>query len=210
MSTTIGFGKNIASLLAQGRLGSTTAAMASSLERLSSGLRINRASDDAAGLAIATTLGADTRVYSQGIRNINDGISALNIADGALNQFSSILMRLRELATQAANGSFSLTQRRSLDSEAFQLTNEFNRLTQSTRFNGLNLLDGGLSSMRIQLGYGASGSIAFGMGQSLGQSVGTGGFSSPMTTFTAQTVKIATGDMNGDGKPDRVSADIIG
>lgn len=92
-------------------------------------MRINRASDDAAGLAISSALGADARVYAQAMRNANDGISALNITQGAAGQLTNVLIRLRELATSASNGTNSLKQRRSLDEEALALTNEFNRIS---------------------------------------------------------------------------------
>ena len=100
-------GSNIASLGAQRRLADTSSALSTTFERLSSGQRINRASDDAAGLAISDTLRAKSRIYTQGVRNLNDGISLLNIADSAIENLSSIVVRLEELAAQAANGSYS-------------------------------------------------------------------------------------------------------
>ena len=114
----ITLGSNINSLMAQRKLANTTDGLARTYERLSSGMRINRASDDAAGLAVSSKLNSDARVYTQGIRNANDGISALSIAQGTLGEASNIVIRLRELATGAANGAFSAAQRRTSDTEA--------------------------------------------------------------------------------------------
>ena len=116
----ITLGRNISALSVQRALDGATSALGRTTERLSSGQPINRARDDAAGLAISSTLGAKSRVYTQAIRNGNDAISALSIADGTYNQLSDILIRTRELATQSSNGSFSLTQRLSLDKEAHE------------------------------------------------------------------------------------------
>src|SRR5262245_4821543 len=102
---------NVAALNAQRRLGNSTQALRGSFERLSSGLRIVRAKDDAAGLAIADSLRADGRIASVAIRNANDGISLISIADGALDQMSSVLTRMAELAEQSANGVLAVTQR---------------------------------------------------------------------------------------------------
>src|SRR5690606_625715 len=105
MPTTIS--ANISSLRARRRLTVASEALSTVFERLSSGLRINSAADDAAGLAIAESLRASRRIYDQGVRNLNDGISLLNIADGALTELSTIVARLKELASQAANGSYT-------------------------------------------------------------------------------------------------------
>ena len=111
------FGSNMESLRAQRALGNATQSLNKSFERLSSGLRINRASDDAAGLAIADNLKTITRLHAQSIRNVNDGVSALNIIDGTLNDQSNLLARLLELAEQSANGTYSSTQRTALSKE---------------------------------------------------------------------------------------------
>jgi flagellin len=107
---TVRLNTNLASLNAQRRLGEVTSSLGKTYERLSSGLRINRASDDAAGLAVASGLNVDSRVFSQGLRNINDGISALQIADGALEELSNVVTRIIELSEQASNGVISATQ----------------------------------------------------------------------------------------------------
>ena len=114
----ITLGSNIASLGAQRRLANASEKLGSVFERLSSGLRINRASDDAAGLAVSSSLNAYQRIYTQGVRNLNDGVSALSIADGAIGQLSNIVTRQNELAEQAANGIYTTVPRSALDREA--------------------------------------------------------------------------------------------
>ena len=134
------FNSNVLALRVQRGLAGATEAVGSSYERLSTGMRINRAADDAAGLAIADSLRVDSRLYSAAVRNINDGVSALNIINGALDSQSGILQRMAELAEQAANGSLSSAQRLSLHQEYYTLTKEFGRIGETTSFNGLNLL----------------------------------------------------------------------
>jgi len=143
---------NIASLNAQRRLGNTTLALSKSYERLSSGLRITRASDDAAGLAIADSLRADQRIASVAIRNANDGISLISIADGALSEIGNVLTRMAELAEQSANGVLSTTQRSALQLEFAALASEIERIAVTTNFNGLNLLSGG-GEVSLQIGF---------------------------------------------------------
>jgi len=143
---------NIASLNAQRRLGSTTARLQKSYERLSSGLRIVRASDDAAGLAIADALKADQRVASVAIRNANDGISLISIADGALAEIGNVLTRMAELSEQSSNGTLATAQRSALASEFLALGSEIERIAVTTSFNGINLLSGG-SQISLQIGF---------------------------------------------------------
>lgn len=145
-------GSNIASLKAQRMLGEASSSLSTVFQRLSSGQRINQASDDAAGLAIADSLRADSRIFSVAIRNISDGISAFTIADGALSQQGGIITRMRELAQQSANGTFSYSQRASLQDEFEALSSEYFRITESTTFNGRKLLDGSNSSLSIEVG----------------------------------------------------------
>src|SRR5262249_34331858 len=102
------------------------------------------------------TLNADARVYTTAVRNLNDGVSAFNIAEGTLSQESSILIRLKELASQAANGVYSSTQRTALDAEAQALGREYARILSVTKFNGQNLLDGSVTQLVLQAGYGTS------------------------------------------------------
>jgi flagellin len=143
---------NIASLNSQRRLGEATGKLQKSFERLSSGLRIVKASDDAAGLAIADSLAADQRIASVAIRNANDGISLIAIADGAFANISNVLSRMAELAEQSANGVLSTTQRSALDSEFASLGSEIERIAVTTTFNGINLLSDG-TQVQLQIGF---------------------------------------------------------
>lgn len=137
---------NLASINAQRNLGKTQLQLERSLDRLSSGLRITRAGDDAAGLAISESLRAQIRGLAQAQRNANDGISVIQTAEGALNEISNILIRLRELAVQSASeGSVSNTERSFLQNEFSSLQSEITRIASSTKFGGRTLLDGTLS-----------------------------------------------------------------
>jgi flagellin len=137
---------NIASLNAQRILGTNNDRLAQSVERIASGIRINRGADDAAGLAISEALRSDIRALRQGIRNANDGISLINVAEGALNEQSSILIRLRELASQAATGTVGSTERATIQLEFTALRNEVDRIANTAEFNGQKLVDGALAS----------------------------------------------------------------
>lgn len=143
-------GSNIASLRAQRQLGIAADGLSRSFERLASGMRINRASDDAAGLAISNSLNASSRISSTAIRNANDGISSLSIADGALSQQSGIITRMMELSMQSTTGTLSNNQRKTLQAEYRQLQLEYFRIADTTKFNGVNLLQGG--SINLQVG----------------------------------------------------------
>ena len=137
---------NIASLNAQKLLGANNDRLAQSVERISSGIRINRAADDAAGLAISEGLRSDIRATRQAVRNANDGISVINITEGALNEQASILIRLRELASQASTGTVGSTERQTIQLEFDALRLEIDRIAATTEFNGTNLVDGSLAS----------------------------------------------------------------
>ena len=137
---------NIASLNSQRILGQNNDRLGQSVERISSGLRINRASDDAAGLAISEGLRSDIRALRQAGRNANDGVSLINITEGALNEQGSMLIRLRELASQAATGTTGSTERATIQLEFNSLRNEIDRITNTTEFNGQKLIDGSLAS----------------------------------------------------------------
>jgi flagellin len=147
---------NTASLTAQRNLSGTTKALSANFGRLSSGMRINSAADDAAGLAVSEKMKAQIRSMSQAERNANDGISLLQTAEGALNENSGILIRMRELAMQSANGTLGDAERGSTQLEFSQLTQELDRIAQVTQFNGQNLLDGTLttdvSSFQVGIG----------------------------------------------------------
>ncbi len=138
----ITIGSNIASLQVQRNLGRATDGVSRSFERLSSGLRINRASDDPAGLAVSSALNFNSRVLGRARLNINDAVSTLAIAEGGLDQMSNLLIRMQELAEQAANGAVSRTQRTYLAREYQQLDLEIRRLSKTTSFNSMNFLEG--------------------------------------------------------------------
>jgi flagellin len=157
----ITLGTNIQSLQAQRRLGIATDSLASSYEKLSSGQRINKASDDAAGLAIADSLRADQRVATVAIRNANDGISTIAIADAAMGQIGGVLSRLAELAEQSANGVYSTTQRSALANEFVALGSEIERIAVTTNFNGVQLLSGS-STITLQVGFNSASTAQIG------------------------------------------------
>lgn len=148
---------NVLSLHAQTNLSKTSKALENVYERLSSGQRINSASDDPAGLAVAESLNANARIATTAIRNANDGVSLTSIADAALGQISTILGRLSELATQSANGSYTNVQRSALSSEFVALGSEIERIAATTTFNSIKLLSNS-SAVTLQVGLDASSS----------------------------------------------------
>ncbi len=147
---------NIASLAAQLNLTRNTNQLQRSVERLSSGLRITRAADDAAGLGIASTLNSQIVSINQATRNSNDGISLTQVADGAANTINNLLTRMRELASQSASGVLGNTQRSYVDQEFTSLRSEIDRISNVTKFNGQALLSGSTLSFSIQVGYQSS------------------------------------------------------
>lgn len=150
---------NIASLNAQRNLNTSQTSLNTSLERLSSGLRINSAKDDAAGLAISERMTSQIRGLNQAARNANDGISLSQTAEGALGEIGNNLQRIRELAVQSANATNSASDRVAIQAEAAQLTAEITRVASQTQFNGTNLLDGSFLSQRFQVGANANQTI---------------------------------------------------
>ncbi|MCK9285611.1 MAG: flagellin domain-containing protein, partial [Rhodocyclaceae bacterium] len=151
---------NVSSLNAQRNLNMSQSALATSLQRLSSGLRINSAKDDAAGLAIADRMSSQIRGLNQATRNANDGISLAQTAEGALGETNNILQRIRELAIQSANATNSASDRVALQSEVNQLIAEMDRISNTTSFNGLKLLDGNFSAQTFQVGSEANQTIS--------------------------------------------------
>lgn len=143
---------NVSSLNAQKNLIGTRRGLDTAMERLSSGNRINKAADDAAGLAISESLRALTRGYRQANRNANDGISLVQIAEGSLNEVSNMLIRLRELGVQSSSDTIGDTERKFLDVEYQQLKSEMQRIADSTNFNGYDLLNGTGGIIDIQVG----------------------------------------------------------
>jgi len=152
---------NVSSLLSQNSLSKNSTALQNSMERLSTGVRINSAKDDAAGLAITTRMTSEIRGLNAAVRNANDGISVAQTAEGSLGEITNILQRLRELAVQSANSSNNATDRSFLDTEAQQLIAETNRIGLQTNFNGIKLLNGDFTSQNFQVGAGQGEVIVF-------------------------------------------------
>ena len=136
---------NTLSNTAQKFLDINTRRVGQSIERVSSGIRVNRAADDVAGLAISEALRSDIRVLRQGVRNLNDGISLINVVEGALNEQSGAVIRLKELATQGASETLGASERQTINLEIASLTAEIDRIAATTEFNGRTLLDGSLA-----------------------------------------------------------------
>jgi flagellin len=151
---------NVSSLNAQRNLNVSQNSLSTTLQRLSSGLRINSAKDDAAGLAISERFTSQIKGLNQASRNANDGISLAQTAEGGLATAGDLLQRVRELAVQSANGSNSTSDRASLQGETLQLTQELNRVANTTQFNGQNVLDGTLTSSQFQVGANANQTIS--------------------------------------------------
>lgn len=147
---------NVASLNAQRNLSQSQGALNTAMQRLSSGLRINSAKDDAAGLAISDRMTSQIRGINQAVRNANDGISVAQTAEGAIGEITNILQRMRELAVQSANDSNSADDRTSLQAEAAQLIEEIDRIAETTEFNGSPLLNGNGEELVFQVGYKAT------------------------------------------------------
>jgi len=202
----ITLGSNIASLQAQRRLATATESLGRTYERLSSGQRINRASDDAAGLAIADSLKAQQRIASVAIRNANDGISTIAIADSALGEIGNVLSRLAELAEQSANGVFSTTQRSALANEFIALSSEIERIATTTQFNGVGLLSGG-SALVLQVGFnsGSTSQISFTGVQGTLASLGLATSGSSSLSFSISGVSIADGQSSSRAALDAIN-----
>ena len=153
---------NNVSLNAQRNLGTSQSSLATSMQRLSSGLRVNSAKDDAAGLAIAERMNASVRGLNVAARNANDGISLAQTAEGALGKVGDMLQRMRELAVQSANATNSTDDRKALQSEVTQLRDEIDRIAKGASFNGKKLLDGSFTAAAFQVGAGAGENITVG------------------------------------------------
>jgi flagellin len=150
---------NLASLNAQRNLNTSQASLATSMQRLSSGLRVNSAKDDAAGLAIAERMNAQVRGLNVAARNANDGVSLAQTAEGALGKIGEMVQRMRELAVQSSNATNSTSDRAALQAEVVELKEEIDRVAGSSNFNGTKLLDGSFSSAKFQVGADAGQSI---------------------------------------------------
>jgi flagellin len=192
---------NINSLTAQYNTDKTQNDLATAIQRLSSGLRINSAKDDAAGLAISDRMTAQINGLNQAAQNANDGISLAQIADGALASVTDDLQRMRELAVQSANATNSSSDRAALQQEVSQLETEIDRVATQTQFNGINLLDGSFTAQQFQVGANSGqtitiSSIASARASALGQSYGV---SATGTTLTAATGITAAGQFTING-----------
>jgi flagellin len=198
MSTTIN--TNINSLNAQRNLMSSAGSLATSMQRLSSGLRVNSAKDDAAGLAIAERFNSQIKGLTVGSRNANDGISLAQTAEGALGKVGDMLQRMRELAVQASNATNSKDDRKALQAEVSQLTDEVDRIAKQTTFNGKKLLDGSFAGAAFQVGANAGDTITVGK---LTNSAATGlsqvayGFDATASAVDASSVSTLTSINSG-------------
>ncbi|MFT4539839.1 MAG: flagellin [Planctomycetota bacterium] len=183
---------NIASMTAQRQMQVVTRRLGENYSRLASGLRIASAADDAAGLAISERMRSQIRSYSVAARNAQDGISMGQTAEGALNEVSNTLGRMRELAMQAANGTLTTQDRTTMDTEYQALSAEISRIASQTEFNGIALLDGSVSSTLIQVGIDASQTISIVNQDVTVSSLGMG--TSNVTTISNSSAALATID----------------
>jgi flagellin len=183
--------QNIAAMNSYRNLSVTDGQMSKQLEKLSSGFRINRAADDAAGLAISEGLRSQTGGLKVAVRNAQDGISVVQTAEGALSESHSILQRMRDLAVQSANDSNDATSRTAIDAEASALKQELTRISDKTTFNNIKLLDGNFKNKDIQVGYAANDTIKVDV-VSKGASAATSTWDNGAATATAGTVTFTT------------------
>ncbi len=199
---------NIASLNAQRNLDKSSEALSTSLERLSSGLRINSAKDDAAGLAISTRFTSQIQGLSQASRNANDAISLAQVAEGALQETTNLLQRTRELAIQAANGTNSATDRSALQDEVNQLKQELSRISTTTTFNGLNLLNGDLQNSLFQVGAEANQTISVSIRDLQATNIGTNTVTSNNTSGIESATRKELFIGSGSAAGERLGAEV--
>ncbi len=193
---------NVASLNAQRNLTKSTNMLNKSLERLSSGLRINRAADDAAGLAISESMRSDIRALEQASRNAADGVSMVQLAEGALDEVSGILIRMRELAQQSGSGAMGDAERVFIDDEFQALGEEIDRISVATEFNGIELLTGATGTSDILVGTNTSDTITV----NLGENTSTGATGLAINTEVLTSTAAALSAMEAlDGAIDDVS-----
>src|SRR5471030_654822 len=182
---------NIASLNSQRNLTTSQASLSTSLQRLSSGLRINSAKDDAAGLAISERFSSQIRGNTQAARNANDGISLAQTAEGGLITAGDLLQRIRELAVQSANGTNSDSDRKSIQGEVSALSSELDRVANTTQFNGQNVLDGSLTSAQFQVGANSGQTINVGVQSARATDIGNNTATSAYGGATGGTISDA-------------------
>ena len=193
---------NVSSLTAQRNLAKTGLGLETAMARLSSGLRINSAKDDAAGLAISERMTAQVNGLNQARRNANDGISVAQTAEGALQTSGDILQRIRTLSVQSANDTNSSADRQALQAEVSQLISEFDRIATTTQFNGLNLLDGNFSKTQFQVGANANQTITFGIGSTKAVDMASFGVSGDVT---ASSTMVGASAAVSDGSASNVN-----
>ncbi|MCI5494686.1 MAG: flagellin [Lachnospiraceae bacterium] len=187
------------------QLGITTGAQAKSTEKLSSGYRINRAADDAAGLSISEKMRSQIRGLDKASANAQDGISAVQVAEGALNETHSILQRMNELATQAANSTNTTSDRNAIQAEINQLTSEIDRIQSTTQFNTMNLIDGSFTGKNLQVGSLSGQSIQISIGNMNASSLFGGAYNNTVnagnstTATTAYSNKLSVSDFTAAG-----------
>jgi flagellin len=199
---------NTSSLNAQRQLMNSGNALDRATERLSSGNRINSAKDDAAGLAIGNRMTSQVRGLDQAIRNANDGVSLIQTAEGALQESTNILQRMRELSVQSANGIYDNADRKTLQAEVKQLQSELTRISETTTFNGKNLLDGSLGTTSLQVGSQANQTIDVKIGSFSANSLGGSSGDVVSATTTIAEVAAATAAAVGLTVNDKVLTDI--
>ena len=194
-------GTNVSALRAANASSSASMQLSTTMERLSTGKRINSAKDDAAGLAIASRMTSAVKSMAVAVRNANDGISMAQTAEGALGEVTNMLQRMKELATQSANGTLGTSERAALQAETNQLTSQINDIAKTTNFNGLNLLDGSVKNLKLQTGINSGDTVAINLdgmsSDKLGLTVGTGGVVSGRVT--TGTTGVAPGDITLNG-----------
>ena len=166
---------NLTAMNTSRQLNGVTSALSKSTEKLSSGYKINRAGDDAAGLSISEKMRSQIRGLNKASSNAQDGISLIQVAEGALNETHSILQRMNELATQAANDTNTSTDRTAIQQEVDQLTSEINRIQSTTQFNTMNLLDGTFTGKNLQVGSLSGQSIGISINNMNANSLGVSG-----------------------------------
>jgi flagellin len=197
---------NVSSLNAQRHLQASRNDLETAMERLSSGKRINSAMEDAAGLTIAHSLETKVKSLETAARNANDAISLIHLAEGAMDAVSSMLVRMRELATQALNGTYSSTDRTNLDAEFQQLSDEITRVANNTYFNGISVI-GSYDTLNFQIGYEASDSISLGTQRISADYIGTmvyedgGGTTTTTNASIADTGTITSGSLSITNQP---------
>jgi len=205
---------NVSSINAQRQMVKAGAEMDKAMTRLSSGMRINSAKDDAAGLAISNRQTSQIRGLDQAVRNANDGVSLIQTAEGALGESTNILQRMRELAVQSANGIYSDADRSTLDAEVKQLTKELDRIAKATSFNGQNILDGSLKKVELQVGTEAGQTIDLKLQSVDAKTLGMGSLTSDLmgdevAAFDSQ-ISLTNGDLLINGQSVIKDTDFVG